>query len=412
MPSLFLSAVMVCSTGMAAQQSESNEEFHKRLNRALSEHREEVKRARERTQRPPTLQVIDAEGRNRPIGLWSDVKPRQDLASGSSSPNLVSSKPPDPQPDAAADAALMRGDYDEAIRILELERSRTRDDAALRIRIADIRLAKTIKEVRELNRQRQVELGRVLKKAELSLPAQLRMPAPSVDLAAVAPAPLIDSTVVDLRGVQFLVIDPTFFRPTGAGGSTGARSHRRFIEPPEPGKPLTAFAFADSPYSAAFENPEFQKLKHWSPAQGGARAPGELNRARKAFLERVAATPAKSIHVVTTATDEAFQKSRLKVKAAYEQYLKRRSELLGTAANHSVRDMASMLKGMEQEGWIKPGENLQKKEKVDPVFAAALEDRTRAIRWYGEIRLDQAEELAYRELAANVTRIMKEDDKR
>lgn len=405
------SGLLLVVMGHMSVQAETNEEWGRRLSRNLQAFREQINKQKQIPQRPASVQTIDSNGRNHPIGLWDDVKRTRDRTSSDNISQGAAPSTPVQQPEVQADAALARGDYDEALRLLELARVQSPHNAALIPRINAVRSAKLANEVREVNVRRGVELSRVLGRAEQSLPAQLRSPAPTVALANVAREPLTDAAVIDLRGVQYLVVDPAFFKPAAAGGSLNTQGVRRFIEPPEPGKTLSPVAFAGSPYAAVFESREFETLMLGGLRTDPAQEPGGLHRAREAFLRKVDALPPQSIHVVTTASDEELRASQLKVKAAYQDYRKRRKALLGAAANSSLRAMRSMLEGMENEGWFKPGDNLAAKAGTDPFLKATMDERARVVRWYAELYLDEAEDRAYRELAARVTRIMKEDDK-
>lgn len=408
---MLLSGLLLAAMGHMPARAETNEEWGRRLSRNLQEFREQISKQKLIPQRPASVQSIDSNGNNHPIGLWSEVRRTHNRASSDNPSQGRAPSVPDQQPETQADAALARGDYDEALRWLELARAQSPNPAALIPRINAVRSAKLANEVREVNVRRGVELNRILVQAERNLPAQLRSPAPTVALANVAREPLTDAAVIDLRGVQYLVVDPAFFKPVAAGGSANTQAVRRFIEPPEPGGTLSPVAFAGSPYVAVFESPEFEALMLGGPRMDPAREPGGLHRAREAFLRKVDALPPQSIHVVTTASDEELRASQLKVKAAYQDYRKRRKALLGAAAHSSLRAMRSMLEGMENEGWFKPGDNLVAKTEADPFLKATLEERARVVRWYAELYLDEAEDRAYRELAARVTRIMKENDK-
>lgn len=407
---MFLSGLLLVAMGTMPVQAETNEEWGRRLNRSLQDFREQARKQKLIPQRPASVQTIDSNGRNHPIGLWTDIRRNQNRTSSDNPPPVTSSTPIQ-QPETQADAALVRGDYDEALRILEQARAQSPNGAALIPRINAVRSAKLANEVRAVNVRRSAELSHVLKQAEQSLPAQLRLPAPTVALADVAHEPLTDATVIDLRGVQYLVVDPAFFKPVAAGGSSNTQAVRRFIEPPEPGKTLSPVAFAGSPYATVFEGPEFEALMLGGLRKDPAKEPGALHRTRQAFLRKVDALPPQSLHVVTTASDEELRASQLKVKAAYQDYRKRRTALLGAAANSSLRAMRSMLDGMENEGWFNPGDNLVAKAESDPFLKATMDERARVVRWYAELYLDEAEDRAYRELAARVTRIMKENDK-
>ncbi|MBI3129839.1 MAG: hypothetical protein HYZ13_00635 [Acidobacteria bacterium] len=406
---LLRTSFLLVALGALPVRAETNEEWGRRLRKSLQEFREQTDRQRRIPQRPPRAEAIDSNGNRHSLGPWEEV--RRNRASSDHPGPAIPSPGPDQHPEAQADAALARGDYDEAVRLLELARTQSPDPAALIPRINAVRSAKLANEVRAVNVRRGVELHRVLDQAARSLPAQLRSPSPAVALASVAPEPLSDASVIDLRGVQFLVVDPAFFKSTGAAGNSGGKSARRFIEPPEPGKTLSPVAFAGSPYVAVFETPEFEALMLGGLGMEPARQPGESHRARAAFLRRIDALPPQSIHVVTTASDEEFQASRAKVKTAYQEYRKRRKALLGAAVQSSLREMKSMLQGMEDEGWFKRGDDLVAKTASDPLLKATLDERARVVRWYAELYLDEAEDRAYRELALRVTRIMKENDK-
>ena len=405
---LLRTSLLLVALGALPAQAETNEEWGRRLRKSLQEFREQTDRQRRIPQRPARAEAIDSNGNSHSLGPWEEVR-RNRISSDNPGP-AIPSPAPDQHPEAQADAALARGNYDEAVRLLELARAQSPDPAALIPRINAVRSAKLANEVRAVNVRRGVELHRVLDQAARNLPAQLRSPSPAVALASVAPEPLSDASVIDLRGVQYLVVDPAFFKSTGAGHA-GHQSVRRFIEPPEPGKTLSPVAFAGSPYVAVFETPEFEALMLGGLGMEPARQPGELHRARAAFLRKIDALPPQSIHVVTTASDEELQASRTKVKTAYQEYRKRRKALLGAAVNSSLREMRSMLKGMENEGWFKPGDDLVAKTASDPLLKAMLDERARVVRWYAELYLDEAEDRAYRELALRVTRIMKENDK-
>ena len=379
---------------------ESNEEFDKRLHGEMQGFMKQIAEQKAIPQRPPRVETIDANGRNESAGTWADV--RRDHAAGNDTPAVVA--PPAPDPEAEADAALARGDYDEALRLLALARAKAPDAATLIAKMNGVRAAQLAKEVRAVNARRQIELNGVLQRAEQNLPTQLRSPSPTVALEAAGFDPPSDATIVDLRGTQSFVIDPAFFH----GAATNAQAAHRFIEPPEPGKTLSPVAFAGSPYTAVFETPEFEALM----LSGLDAQPKEpVNRVREAFFKGLDALPPQRIHVVTTADDAVFEASRLQVKAAYEDYRKRRSELLHAAGSSSLKAMRTMLDGMENEGWFKPGDNLLAKVDGDPLLRATLDERARVVRWYAELYLDEAEDRAYRELAARVTRIMKENTK-
>jgi hypothetical protein len=403
---------LLCAIGSVPVQAESNEEWGRKLSRSLQEIRirEQIDKQKLIPQRPARAQTIDANGKSHDLGLWAEVRRNHDRSAGGTLPQGAAPSAPVQQPEALAEEALARGDYDEALRLLEVARAQSPNGAALIPRINAVRSAKLANEVRQVNVRRGLELKRVLGQAEHSLPAQLRAPTPTVALANVTQEPLTDTTVIDLRGVQYLVVDPAFFKPA-AGGISNTQAARRFIEPPEPGKTLSPIAFAGSPYTAVFESKDFETLMLGGLHQEPGREAGALHRARQALLHRVDAMPPQPLHVVTTASDEEISASQLKVKQAYQTYRKRRTELLGAAVTSSLRAMRSMLDGMENEGWFKPGDNLVAKADSDPLLRATMDERARVVRWYAELYLDEAEDRAYRELAARVTRIMKENDK-
>ena len=402
--------LLLLTTSHLPAWSESNEEFGKRLHSALQDFKRQTDQQKTMQQRPPRVETIDSNGVHERTGSWEDVRPNR---SASNDPPVVA--PPAPDPEAEADAAVTRGDYDQALRLLKQALATTTDARSLVYKMNVICAAKLTQEVRAVNARRAEELNGVLKQAEQNLPMQLRSVAPNVALAAAQFERPSETTLVDLRGAQSFVVDPAFFRGVGTGGAaanTGATANtqaaRRFIEPPEPGKTLSPVAFAGSPYTAVFETPEFEALM-----LSGLNAPvaEPVNRVRVAFFKRLDALPPQPIHVVTTAEDAMFEASRLQVKAAYEEYRKRRAHFLHVAGDASLKAMRTMLDGMENEGWFKPGDNLLAKVESDPVLKATLDERARLVRWYAELYLDEAEDRAYRELADRVTSIMKENTK-
>jgi tetratricopeptide (TPR) repeat protein len=406
--------LLICQAPACAQ---GNEEFGRQMklrfdierevNRIVREMHDQKTKWRPPAQAPAQVYEIGPSGRENRVGPWAEANEKRN--SRYDMPPVVA--PPPPDPEALADAALARGDYDEAIRLFEQARPNSAHAGALASKLNIAHMAKLNLQANKANAQRAVELSRVLKQAGKSLPAQLRTPSPAVALQAAGFEPPSDAMVVDLRGAQSFVVDPAFFK----AGATGARTHgqamRRFIEPPEPGKTLSPLAFAGSPYARVFETPEFDTLMLEGLQKGPAKEPGQLHRAREAFFRRIDALPPQLIHLVTTADDSALAASRLQVKAAYEAYRKRRTTLLHAAGNAALKEMRSMLDGMEAEGWFTSGDNLVLKTEKDPILRANLDERARVVRWRAELYLDEAEDWAYREMAARVTRIMKENSK-
>lgn len=403
-----LPILLLCHTQVPA---ETNEEFGKRLSRSLAADRDRLVREMQaqgkKWQHPAQLYKIDSSGREKRISSWDEES--RNRTSSTVTPSMVPIVVTDPE--TLADDALRRGDYDEALRLFEKARPNSPNVATLNSKMHLARVANLNLQVKKANALRAVELNRVLKQAEKSLPAQLRSPSPTVALKAAGFEPPDDAMVVDLRGAQSFVVDPAFFKTGSTGAKTDGQSRRRFIEPPVPGKTLSPLAFAGSPYARVFETPEFESLMLEGLEKDPAKEPGHVHRAREAFFQRIDALPPQLIHLVTTADDSALEASRLQVKAAYEAYRKRRTTLLHAAGNAALKEMKSMLLGMEAEGWFKPGDNLVLKTGKDPILKANLDERARVVRWRAELYLDEAEDWAYREMAARVTRIMKENSK-
>lgn len=405
------SGLLLVALGHPPVRAETNEEFGRRLHRSLEDFRKQIDAQKQIPQRPAEAKTIGSNGEFRSLGSWDNVVRRQNLLSDGRTSAAVPASSPVDEMVTLADAASSRGDFDEALRLLTHATVKSPNDRALLSRVNALRAAKLNREVHDANSRRGADLNRALGQAEQSLPAQLRLPSPTVALANVTGAPLDDTMSVDLSGVQSFVVDPAFFKPKTTSGAPNDGSAARFAEPPVPGKPLPARVFADSPYVAIFETPEFTQLMLSGLEEKPVAKPGDLHREREAFLRRVDALPPQLIHVVTTANEKELEASRLQVKAAYEDYRKRRTELLRAAGGACLREMRAMIDGMENEGWFKPGDNLVAKEANDPLFRATINERARVVRWYAELYLDEAENRAYREMAARVTRIMKENNK-
>lgn len=404
----FCSGLILMTVAPLPLRGESNEEYGRRLDRELASFRDQAAALKRIPQRPPEVQTLGSNGEVRSRSSWDEAVRRQTPAAAQPPPTPVPS--PIDTLVTQADAASGRGDFAEAIRLLS-QATAMSPNPALLAKLDGLRAAKLNREVHDANTRRGTELNGVLDRAQRNLPAQLLLPAPTVALANVAGDPLDDTMTVDLRGAQSFVVDPSFFKPGPMRDAPNDGSAGRFTEPPVPGKPLPPRAFADSPYVAVFETPEFTALMLSGMEEGPTARPGDLNRQRQAFLRRIDALPPQLIHLVTTAEEKELEASRLQVKEAYESYRKRRSELLGAAANATLQEMKSMITGMENEGWFKKGDNLMEKEANDPLFNATLNERARVVRWYAELYLDEAENRAYREMAARVTRIMKENSK-
>lgn len=411
MKAMLQSGFLLMALGHVPAMAESNEEWGRRLrsnlnaDRVVREFKEQAAAQKALSQRITQAWRMGEDGSRQSLGGWDEVARRQNVApQGSSAPATT----PTRDTLALVDAATGRGDFTEALRLLTEASAKSPSDQELLVKMNMVRAAKLANEVHEANSRRGVELDRILIQAEKNLPQQLRMPSPTVALADVIGDPPSDAMVVDLRGVQSYVVDPAFFKTAATGGNGAVR---RFIEPPEPGKSLSALAFSGSPYATVFESPEYETLMLSGLRDAPVKEPGDVHRAREAFLRKVDDLPSRLIHVVTTANEQELEASRLKVKAAYEDYRKRRRVLLAAAANASLRQMRSMLQGMEDEGLIKPGDNLLAKTEGDPLLKATIDDRARLVRWHAELYLDEAEEVAYREMADRVTRIMKESAK-
>ena len=357
------------------------------------------------SERPARVVTFDSNGGNHSVGSWEGVKRNQN----GNTPSAVVPPTPVQQLGKRADEAMASGDYDEATRLLEKAREVSPNDATLIPKLNAARFQKISTEVKAANSRRGVELSRVLEQAAKTLPLQLQSPSPTVALADVGGNPNTDPRVVDLRGVQSFVVDPAFFKPGRVGETLQTAPGRRFTEPPAPGETLSPVAFAGSPYATIFESAEIEKLILGGLRSDPAKVPGDLHKSWEAWNRKIDALPPQPVYVVTSARDAAFEPSRLQVKAAYEDYRKRRKELLGVAANASIRAMRSMIEGMENEAWFKPGDNLELKTKNDPLLKATLDERARVVRWYAELYLDEAENRAYQEMADRVTRILKEN---
>jgi hypothetical protein len=405
------SGLLLLAVGHSPVRAESNEEFGRRLHRSLEDFRKQTDAQKLIPQRPAETKTIGSDGEIRSRGSWDDAVRRQSPPPASEAPSPIPDSSSVEKVVAQADAASSSGDFDAALELLTHAAVKSPNDQTLLSRINALRMAKLNREVHEANSRRGVDLNRVLGQAEQNLPAQLRLPSPTVALGNLGSDSLDDTMTVDLSGAQSFVVDPAFFKPTTASGAPNRESAGRFAEPPVPGKPLPPQVFADSPYVAIFESPEFTELMLSGLGEEPAPKPGELNRARVAFLRRVDALPPQLIHLVTTADEKELEASRLQVKQTYEDYRQRRTELLTAAAQATLREMRSMIDGMENEGWFKRGDNLVEKEANDPLFRATMNERARVVRWYAELYLDEAENRAYREMAARVTRIMKENQK-
>ena len=311
---------------------------------------------------------------------------------------------------ARSDEALQRGDYDGALAILAKALEKNPGDRELIAKQTELRRQQLNAWATKANESRAKELKRVLEKARTALVEEMNLPSPEAALKDM----LGDSSTdiprpPDLGTCDTMVVDPCFFESQG-NGQVGVNAARRFVEPPEPGKTLSAVAFADSRYKGAFESPENEALFEGLIEQVARELPpkpGDLHRKREAWIRRWEQVPPRPLKVLSGSKAQELERSRQKVQVAYEEYLQRRKKLIAAALHRCVKEMTAMLEGMEKEGWWKPGASFIELEN-DPLVKAEMDKRAWQVRWYSELYLDEAEEQAFRELAARVTSIMKE----
>lgn len=283
--------------------------------------------------------------------------------------------------------AISAGNYELAITLLSQARESLPQDTTITEKLREARTELTKRMRAEADATRRRVLDRAIQAATASLEAVFATPTPQAAL----PTAWGDPMVVDLTDARTLTVDPSLLSglhldplpppPTGFGARPPEPNPQRIPKPTD--DQILAF-FSSQAYEDLFFEYQFGQLKVPTPSP-------RLHELIEESLKLLDTVPMRPIQVKGSVGFEELEATRPLVAKAVEAFRTRFHQLHYEATLQAMREFSDFLQQLEDDGWWKKGEDIQKAIAADPQLSRAVED---------EIEKSQLRMLDYHDAAA------------
>lgn len=343
-------------------------------------------------------------------GLWSDWERDHSQTINSSAPSPVKTAEQVRQEEGEVDKtkgmdALSVGNYELAITLLSQARASLPQDTTITDKLLEAR-TELMKRMRaEADATRRRVLDRAIQTATASLEAVFATPTPQASL----PTAWGDPMVVDLTDARTLTVDPRLLSGLSLGTNhpfppppTGLAAR-----PPEP-DPKRIPRSTDAQFLAFFSGQAYEDLffEYQMSRLEVAMPSPRFHELIEESLKLLDTVPMRPIQVRSSAELQELDATRPMVAKAVEAFRSRLHQLHYEATWQATREFSDFLQLLEDDGWWKKGENIQKAIAADPQLSQLVDEEVNKSRLRMLDYLDTAAATAYDGLANQMRTIL------